>query len=624
MVVFHGVSCFPENDAETKIIEDLSSQYLNDKLSQIDPDELKEFKSKLEKYLSGNEFFTRRESICVLDENIAKKVLPKYFQTDETDKRSLISVKELKQIAPGVYEIDGFAVFAHRYFRRSLSQFNNINDIFLKKLYDLTSLEGLDIKIALDPHSLGLLGTYKQPIELAYWWGPKFDESLTNIPLGVTQHKASKKDKFFSGIDSMDFWWHRQDNIQSLECEEIRDIATLGEGVDSYGCRYVHSMISDATLMPYHLDGAIRLYNEEKFIDRIGVDISKAGKDSRYIKLWRIDGEINISVWKELINDFFRDNYLVGEYFSGKNRDVDDVVEEKEDIPIYLPASMSPKDGVQISISYSKSSDYNEYEKDIIISACDKWGDNIEKFPVIDFTSINLLKLIKSKLKISIHIESETKYFAFDDTDVNFPNIICLRTDSVKNANTILECFKEDILNLYLSANNRLIAASFSVQYEDIMVRFSFAGNIQALKVFFESESVIFPSNFDEVANWMENKHITLKKLFTESNGDVFNKMLDFSGRFRIKREFLSSKHISLNSNNEIILKFHESEKYLVDMIQNHGMQAVKVIHVKSTECGNCNQEFMLCECVGNQKNDLIVKVNDGDLYGFVWTVRPA
>ena len=46
-------------------------------------------------------------------------------------------------------------------------------------------------------------------------------------------------------------------------------------------------------------------------IERLETDISKSGKKSNYQKLWRIDGEIEISVWKELLNDYFRDNRLV-------------------------------------------------------------------------------------------------------------------------------------------------------------------------------------------------------------------------------------------------------------------------------------------------------------------------
>ena len=93
----------------------------------------------------------------------------------------------------------------------------------------------------------------------------------------------------------------------------------MGIGEDKYACRYVHSMIDEETKLPYHLDGAMRIYDEEAFLERIETDISKAGKNTEYVKLWRIDGEIDIVLWKELLNDFYRDNHQVGEYLLGNN-----------------------------------------------------------------------------------------------------------------------------------------------------------------------------------------------------------------------------------------------------------------------------------------------------------------
>ncbi|HCD6062537.1 TPA: hypothetical protein NDT49_004832, partial [Enterobacter asburiae] len=132
---------------------------------------------------------------------------------------------------------------------------------------------------------------------------------------------ANEKEKFFSGISATEFWWHRQDGIQSLECEEVREKPSYGfsseRNEELYGCRYVHSMVNDKG-KAYHLDGAVRVYNEEQFINRLDVDIAKAGKNTEYYKLWRVDGPIDISLWKRLISNFYKDNHLIGEYFLGE------------------------------------------------------------------------------------------------------------------------------------------------------------------------------------------------------------------------------------------------------------------------------------------------------------------
>mgnify|MGYP005831289865 CR=1 FL=1 len=76
-------------------------------------------------------------------------------------------------------------------------------------------------------------------------------------------------------------------------------------------------MINDVTNRPYHLDGAIRAYTMEKMVQRLDVDIKHSGRDTQYTKIWRIDGDIEIALWKELITHYYRDNMQIGEYFGG-------------------------------------------------------------------------------------------------------------------------------------------------------------------------------------------------------------------------------------------------------------------------------------------------------------------
>ncbi|GAB1090377.1 MAG: hypothetical protein Sw1PiTSA_41340 [Shewanella algae] len=163
-VALLGLSSFPENSSEQENINLASQAYLAARLGSVDDEEKEKLKQKLSGHLSGEEIYLVRECISVVDENIARKALPNLFLSDEADKRSLVSLRDLTQIAPGVFEYEGLAVFAHRYFRRSLSQINNLNDNFLSKLYELKEDEGLELKIALDPHSIGLVDSYRSPI----------------------------------------------------------------------------------------------------------------------------------------------------------------------------------------------------------------------------------------------------------------------------------------------------------------------------------------------------------------------------------------------------------------------------------------------------------------------------
>ena len=107
----------------------------------------------------------------VVAPGLAVRTFPDIF--DLKDKDGLVLLRHLNQVAPGVFERDGLVFFAHKYFRRSLSRHNTLNEPFLARFSKLA--DSLSSRIALDEDMVGLASTLVPSIELEYWWGPKFD-----------------------------------------------------------------------------------------------------------------------------------------------------------------------------------------------------------------------------------------------------------------------------------------------------------------------------------------------------------------------------------------------------------------------------------------------------------------
>ena len=80
--------------------------------------------------------------------------------------------------------------------------------------------------------------------------------------------------------------------------------------------------------LPYHLDGAIRAYDDEKMLHRLDVNLKHADRNTVYTKLWRVDQQIPVETWKELITHYYRDNHLIGEYFGGTDQRQREYVEK--------------------------------------------------------------------------------------------------------------------------------------------------------------------------------------------------------------------------------------------------------------------------------------------------------
>lgn len=285
---------------------------------------------------------------------LARSLYPLLFEegTDTVDKDGLVDYRYLRslysEVQPGIFhDADrDLVLFAHSYLRRSLSRLNVLNVDVLARLAALAENEpSLKLRLRLDPDIVGHPDA-RTAIELEFWRGPKFTDDIATIPAGVTEHKASGHLKEFEGIGGTQFWWKAEDeHKRTFEAEEIRDTPSLGVSNDYYGCRYVHAEFSTSQHTIIHFDGAIRGYDTENFVTRIDQSIDRAGKRSDYTKLFRVDGALNVDLWKGLVVDYFRGNTLIPEYFGS----LSDSKESKSVAQNTTPISTPPR---QMMIGY--------------------------------------------------------------------------------------------------------------------------------------------------------------------------------------------------------------------------------------------------------------------------------
>lgn len=412
-----------ETDEERKNLELRSYNQLYKKRVTDRIEKYEELKEKLGVSLSDQAIPCWVNAVSFFDRDIVSRILPELCNKVN---KGLISIAELKYIQPGIYEKDGWLIFAHKYFRRGFSYLNTFNEPFLKLLQESSDL--FDTKIALDMNCIGLLGTQEAELEYQYWWGPKFNEDLNSIPAGVTVYKNEYYDGLLSDVLKTEFGWYIQDGIQTFECEEITDVENISDNeIGCFGCRFVHSMVSNITNRPYHLDGAIRAYSMEKMLQRLDVDIKHCGRDTQYKKLWRIDGDINIPLWKELITHYYRDNMQIGEYFNGVDYKLDlsytkqtNCIETEQTISVesFIPLDMKEGDGLRINFSYDYL-DLSPGQFDVVIRPTQHYtiGNKIHKFYESD--TLSVCKFLKKQgFKVRMPFCERT---ATEDLIYNFP-----------------------------------------------------------------------------------------------------------------------------------------------------------------------------------------------------------
>ncbi|MDB5582319.1 MAG: hypothetical protein JWR80_7495 [Bradyrhizobium sp.] len=258
---------------------------------------------------------------------------PEFFVAGSAfvDKDGLVDyavlLERTEQLFPGIFHepVRDLILFAHPFFRRSLSRMNSLNPYALESFHHAaTTSTGVRGRLRLDPDLVGHPDSARATMEMEYWRGPHFDENIAKIAAGVAEHKANSRDRYFSGVDKTQIWWKNPEErrhpdtgayqVRTFEIEELIEDPSAGLGSDHYGCRYAHAEYDLANGVISHFDGAIRAYGGDAYLDRLDLAIDRAGKRSDYTKLFRLDGQVPVSNWKRLLTDFYRGNKLVPEY----------------------------------------------------------------------------------------------------------------------------------------------------------------------------------------------------------------------------------------------------------------------------------------------------------------------
>lgn len=336
----HAVSVFgelliPEETHEIEALKTVAAEYW----AHHHVDGMSDYKNDLLSRLSPLDWsdlqFFRMEAYVAHCSGLASRMYPDLFtpMLKGVDKDGLTDYQMLRtrfrEVQPGIFHDPSkdLLLFAHRFFRRSLSHRNKLNDYFLTSFQETVDEIGSAVvpRLRLDPDVLGHPASLLGLLELEYWHGPKFNNEIEAIDSGVAEHKANDRDRFFEGVDKTHIWWKPTETrtlhgelfkYRTFEIEELIEEPSAGLNAE-YGCRYAHSEYSLSSASISHFDGAIRAYPEEAYFDRIDKMIDRAGKHSNYTKLFRFDGDMPVERWKRLLSDYFRGNSLVPEYFGG-------------------------------------------------------------------------------------------------------------------------------------------------------------------------------------------------------------------------------------------------------------------------------------------------------------------
>lgn len=618
-----GMGEVAENDDDFKQLRSFYLHHLHKSFETFQP-EIDELRGELKKHLSGQEELIHSECISYIEPGLVNKVFPSLFASQ--DKDGLISLKRLSPIGPGVYQIGKLAIFAHPYFRRALYRLNTLNYPFLQNFQSLNSESG---KIAIDPDMIGLASTYSGvKEEYAYWWGPRFDDNLLSIPFGVTHHEADENERIFNGISATQFRWGSIDKHHVFEAEELRNIPTASSTEQKYGCRYVHSMVSEKTEKVDHLDGSIRMYSEDSMTERQKKDLAHAGRHTEYTKVWRIDEGISIAKWKSLISDYFRDNFLVGEYFGAEKLDKS-IWAKKDDVSLYdqyIPYSIIPEMGLRMALSIQPRTDASNSTVRIV-QPLDVITDGQSEYPYVETIALELKKALQ-RINTDMVFPTGIRFVSFKDLYINLPLIYHPENglqESIKQSiDAILMLFNA----LWVNGTNWTLSYNIAFPLDkDREIRISTFGHIEALIKWLKNPLSSPPILDDELQKWAEKVADFLRNTYPENidHPKIFS-ILMTSGILLIKRKRIVTKNFQImeskeNKGFEYKLELGDGE---ADLNELHKLGIYPGLGwlIEKSKCDACGQPYEDCKCSKILDKDVAQRIEKALPFPF-WTDRP-
>ncbi len=594
---------------------------------------LSEFKPLIEGFTNSDLKFFFEGAVNCYCPDILKLIFPDLL--NEIDKDGLVKIQSILEtfdyIGKGVFKHKHlpFSIFVHKYFRRSMSRHNNFHWSFLDELLSTHKDVNLVIKIKVDIDIIGFSPSLRPIEELDYWYGPLFYNDISNIKLGITHHESNETQRIKFNLIRTEFHWKQDDHEKTFESEELTNSPAPGIEGNKYGCRYTHAIYDLTSKSFKHFDGAIRSYDEEMMLERLDKKFLESGRNTVYEKLFRIDGSIQVSVWKSLLNKYYQGNPLIQEYlgidYASKFQDkvLDDEEALINEINRLIPYPVRNGDGVKICVSYHKQRDEISESRSIV--AFDELTLIDKTVPSLEYDIIELKKFL-NKLGEDLGIPKDIVLAMPQDLYWNIPKIFHSGVNPFQSLEFTLKALLSIFDRLIELNSNYVVSICVSINAFEREVTISSCGPVADLASWLRTNVNIPLSNREEFNQWLLHQSHYLNSI-TPSESPQFNlKYIHGDGVLYLKRTPLQEEIDVSFENNEAGLSYQmtipQSLDYLMDAVENKLIAPAFSFTVAKAICSKTNQDYATSPFSRLLAETSLV-IQKGDPLGLFWTDRP-
>jgi hypothetical protein len=589
----------PETAQDKEVVLRFASRHFAAELAEIPQESRRELEGLLESKLSGNETPWNVGAHALRSADLARRCFPEIFALE--DKDGLVPMENLEMLRPGVFQIGELCVFAHPFLRRSESAVNQFNAELLETLDRLKGFASAKVRIQLDPDMVGLAKTAPFPVELDYWYGPKFNDDLGAIASGVTVYGADETQRFYHELSRTEFWWQRRRNDlldrneMILEAEELRD-AESGADHDKFRCRYVHSVIDEESRRIEHLDGAIRAYDDAEMLSRLDLNLTHVERKTDYKKLWRVDGDLDIRQWKMLIHNFFRGNPLIAEYFgqpSGSRNMPPELAEAQESsgrLDRLVPWVCESAADLQVMLTrHPGLLEELTCERHVRPT---QWASNTAgEVALFDFRFLELKKIL-TKAGQPIKLPDETQFLLFFDDHIEMPLIMHRDRQALEGTILAYRQLLDEIEKRWQGAS---ISFELGLASSDLVQTLSLFGRAKEVR-----EWMMRKDPFPPVANveqWVRAAAAFLEKFGSASSRSMALSALSTDELVLHPRRVDIPRNIWTLTEGGLLVKSKELPADVIEVLQHNEFELAPCDRVIASTCNLCGESYLACSC---------------------------
>lgn len=526
-----------ENGDEIFKVQNALQNFLGSKYNERFTDYKDEFLKLLNGHLTDEYMVVDSGCVAIVDKGIALKMFSGIF--DKSDDIGLINLKDLLSdfdyLGQGIFKnkYSPLALYAHRYFRRSQSRHNNFHFHFLDALLDLKDEKNLEIKLRMDKGMIGFAPSFHQIGELEFHYGPKYTDDISSIKSGISRYQTTQSERFYTDVSASEFYWKADENDKTFEMEELKDDPSFAEQ-DWYHCRYIHSIFNKENNEFFHFDGAIRSYDMESMLDRVGKDFLEYGRKAHYKKLFRVDGKIELNIWKSLITHYLQGNPLIYEYF-GVAQELEKFRIEEQPLSKYeklLPFKISKEEGLRLFISYHRPP--TDIATGRYIDIFDVMSAGESPIYCLEHLILEVQRALQ-RVGGDLDIPADIVLTKCSDGFWNIPSIMHHGDDVQHLLFSTVEAFKNLFGSMIEKKADFNISLTLSFVFNGRIIRISSFGYIQNQLNWLYSN---FPFEFSEtgITEWVEKQRNYLNSFKRSDNDLLISQLVQNDGILYIKR----------------------------------------------------------------------------------------